>query len=208
MREGRRLLLGRMLVRGSHGPLPCRAVVGHACWRLADGPALWSRGSIGCHTWQHPPGSGLGPRLSLGSEVNYPSSTPSLATNASACTPVFVGFGLVWANIYNPFASPSPSTPPPHLQQLPHEQVGQPALVLARPHEHVGLGHTPSSSQRQRGGQLRRRLRQHTCGLGACVYVCVSGRLACPSPRNLVPMVEEWSPNSVRVRVRDGNKDK
>ena len=26
----------------------------------------------------------------------------SLATNAFACTPVFVGFGLVWAGIYNP----------------------------------------------------------------------------------------------------------
>ena len=53
--------------------------------------------------------------------------------------------------------------PPPHLQQLPHEQRGQPALVLAVAHEGVSLHHAARSTERQGCCQLGRRLRQHAC---------------------------------------------
>mmetsp|Transcript_20337 Transcript_20337/g.44447 ORF Transcript_20337/g.44447 Transcript_20337/m.44447 type:complete len:375 (+) Transcript_20337:748-1872(+) len=58
----------------------------------------------------------------------------------------------------------TPSTDDAHclvLQQLPHKQGGKPALVLARPHEHIGLGYAACCSQCQCCGQLRRGLSQH-----------------------------------------------
>ena len=52
-------------------------------------------------------GHGQGTSMVRRCDPSHPSSTLSsvllLATNASACTPlVFIGFGLVWAGIYNP----------------------------------------------------------------------------------------------------------
>ena len=54
-------------------------------------------------------------------------------------------------------------TPRPHLQQLAHEKCGQPALVVAGTHEHVGLRYSAGSCQRQGSRELSSCLRQHSC---------------------------------------------
>ena len=84
-------------------------------------------------------------------------------TNASACTPVFVGLGLVWAGIYNPSSYPSSRpAPDPNRPVLPDAPAaaeadclrarprGQRVLRPGRVHGHRGLG-GPAVRQQQGG---------------------------------------------------------
>ena len=87
---------------------------------------------------------------------------PPLATNASACTPVFVGFGLVWAGIYNP-------PPPAGSGGSAQEPAGPGAAGAAGPRGAAARGHEGGRGGTEEGTRVWREAVWRGRGGDTCV---------------------------------------